>query len=264
MSLLYQKNTQRDTPIFVSPNLLKKSAKYMKIPSLISSYFSLQVVLKTIYCTLEVLIMNIDSKNILKSILDSMSQIDYIKPEDIPNIPLYMDQVTTFMDSQLQSSKRYEEDKILTKTMINNYAKNDLIPPPVKKKYSKEHLLILIFVYYFKSILSISDIHTLLRPINEKYFHGSETLKMTDLYQEVFSLEKSQVDHMAKDLIRQYDIAEKTFSDAAAEDQAFLHQFAFICILSFDVYVKKQMIEKMIDQMTKKDDPEKKEKKEKK
>ena len=190
-----------------------------------------------------------------------MSKIDYIKPEDIPNIPLYMDQVTTFMDSQLQSSKRYDEDKILTKTMINNSAKNDLIPPPVKKKYSREHLLVLIFVYYFKSILSISDIQTLLHPINEKYFHGSQKLKLTDLYQEVFSLEKSQVDHMAKDLIRQYDIAEKTFPDAAAEDQEFLHQFAFICMLSFDVYVKKQIIEKMIDQMTANDETEKAEKK---
>ena len=59
-----------------------------------------------------------------------------VKPEDIPNIDLYMDQVTTFMDSQLATSKRHEDDKILTKTMINNYAKNDLLPPPEKKKYS--------------------------------------------------------------------------------------------------------------------------------
>ena len=67
-----------------------------------------------------------------------------------PTFPYIMDQVTTFMDAQLASSKRYAEDKILTKTMINNYAKNDLLPPPQKKKYSKEHLLTLIFIYYFK------------------------------------------------------------------------------------------------------------------
>ena len=217
---------------------------------------------------LEVLIMTIDSKNILKSILESMSRIDYIKPEDIPNIPIYMDQVTTFMDAQLASSKRYDGDKILTKTMINNYAKNDLIPPPVKKKYSKEHLLILIFVYYFKSILSISDIQTLLTPINERYFSGSEKLDLTDLYQEVFRLEKGQVDHMVKDIIRQYEISEKTFLNVPEEEQEFLHQFAFICMLSFDVYVKKQIIEKLIDQMSAKNnedmhDKEKKEKKEK-
>ncbi len=68
--------------------------------------------------------MTIDTKDILNSILASISRIDYIKLEEIPGIPLYMDQVTTFMEEHLSSSKRYPEDKVLTKTMINNYAKN--------------------------------------------------------------------------------------------------------------------------------------------
>ena len=81
--------------------------------------------------------MTIDHENLLNSILASLDRIEYINPDDIPNIDLYMDQVTTFMDSRLSSTSRYPgEDKILTKTMINNYAKNDLLPPPVKKKYS--------------------------------------------------------------------------------------------------------------------------------
>ena len=79
--------------------------------------------------------------------LDSVTRIN---PSDIPAIDLYMDQVTTFMDTHLSASKRFGEDKILTKTMINNYAKNNLLPPPEKKKYSKNHILLLIFIYYFK------------------------------------------------------------------------------------------------------------------
>ena len=67
-----------------------------------------------------------DVKEFLSELLKQLKSIDYIKPEDIPNIDLYMDQVTTFMDEQLAASKRYESDKILTKTMINNYAKNNL------------------------------------------------------------------------------------------------------------------------------------------
>ena len=70
--------------------------------------------------------MTIDTNDLLNSILSSISRIDYIKPEDIPNIDLYMDQVTTFMEAQLAHSKRYEDDKILTKTMINNYTKNTI------------------------------------------------------------------------------------------------------------------------------------------
>lgn len=196
--------------------------------------------------------MTIDEKEVLKSILDSISRIDYIKPEDIPSIPLYMEQVTTFMEEQLKSSRRYPEDKILTKTMINNYTKNDLIPPPDKKKYSKEHLLLMIFIYYFKNILSISDIQTLLHPITDKYFHAKKKPDLISLYQEVFSLEKTQVDRMIKNILQSYHKAQDTFEDYPEEDQDFLHDFAFICMLSFDVYVKKQIIEKMVDQMTEK------------
>ena len=71
-----------------------------------------------------------DYKDMIHKILDSLSEIDYIKPEDIPSIPLYVDQITSFMESQLQSARRHADDKIMTKTMINNYTKNNLIPPP--------------------------------------------------------------------------------------------------------------------------------------
>ena len=94
--------------------------------------------------------MKINMDELLNSMLEGISNMDYVRSEDIPNIELYMDQVTSFMDEQLSSSKRYDKDKILTKTMINNYAKNNLLPPPVKKKYSKEHVVVMIFIYYFK------------------------------------------------------------------------------------------------------------------
>jgi len=194
--------------------------------------------------------MTSDDKTLIKSLLDKISNMDYIKPEDIPSIPLYMDQVTTFMESQLASTKRYKSDKILTKTMINNYAKNDLVPPPDKKKYSKEHLLLLLFIYYFKNILSISDIQTLLHPITEKYFNKKNDLNLTDVYNEVFSLEKEQMDRVVKDIIHSYHVADSTFADVPEKEKEFLQRFTFICMLSFDVYVKKQIIETMIDQMS--------------
>ena len=102
----------------------------------------------------------------LRKLLDRLNKITYVKPEDLPNIDLYMDQVTTFMDRHLESSKRYSEDKLLTKTMINNYTKNDLLPSPNKKKYSKEHMYLLILIYYLKNILSITDIQSILKPLN--------------------------------------------------------------------------------------------------
>lgn len=191
--------------------------------------------------------MNIDIKDIMNNILKSVSKIDYIKPEDLPNIHLYMDQVTTFMDAQLESTKRHPADKILTKTMINNYAKNNLLPPPVKKKYSKEHVLALIFIYYFKNILSIKDIETLLAPITEKYFDTGGEPCMTSIYEEICQLEKSRIDAVQKDVARSYHRAMHSFTDVPEEERDYLQLFSFICSLSFDVYVKKLLIEKLID-----------------
>ena len=191
--------------------------------------------------------MSSSTSDYLRSILDKIKNIDYIKPEDIPNIELYMDQVTTFMDEHLASTKRYDSDKILTKTMINNYAKNDLLPPPVKKKYSKEHMLLLIFIYYFKNILSITDIQNLLTPLTEKYFDSHVGMNLQDIYNEVFSFEKEQADRLVKDILSEYKKAFTSFSDAPEEDKEFLHLFSFICMLSFDVYVKKLLIEKLVD-----------------
>lgn len=197
--------------------------------------------------------MTIDTKDILNSILASISRIDYIKPEEIPGIDLYMDQVTTFMENNLSSSKRHPEDKVLTKTMINNYAKNHLLPPPVKKKYSREHILMLTFIYYFKNIMSINDIQVLLGPIAEEFFPGNGSLKLTEVYQEIMDLESEQIEPLIKDVSRKFNKARSSFSDADEKEQDFLQKFAFICMLSFDVYVKKQVIENLIDQMATQD-----------
>lgn len=194
--------------------------------------------------------LKLDTNDLLKSITDSLDRLEYIKLDEIPNIDLYMDQVTTLMDKKLRVTTRYpEEDKILTKTMINNYAKNDLLPPPVKKKYSKEHVLVLIFIYYFKSILSISDIQTLLKPITEKYFQNGKGFGLKEIYEEVFRMEPDEIEELKKDMLNKYERALTTFAGLPEEDTEFLRQFSFICLLSYDVYIKKLVIEKMIDDM---------------
>ena len=191
--------------------------------------------------------MTIDKNDLLNSILASIERIDYVKSADIPNIDLYMDQVTTFMEKALASSKRYPEDKILTKTMINNYAKNDLLPPPTKKKYSKEHLMVLTFIYYFKGILSIKDIETLLTPITERYFHADNELNITRIYDEVCAHDKERTTILQDDIKALFQASSETFADVTGEDKDFLQFFSLICMLSLDVYVKKMLIEKMID-----------------
>ena len=183
--------------------------------------------------------------------MKDLNSLDYIAPENIPDIPLYMDQLTTFMDSELATCKRYPDDKLLTKTMINNYTKNDLIPPPDKKKYSKDHLLMLIFIYYMKSFLSISDIHEILTPLTGMTQGDSAEISLDDIYREIYDTEVALSQDAGKEIIKRALQAEKKFADCdiSKESKEYLEVFSFICMLSFDVYVKKQIIERVVDKL---------------
>lgn len=191
--------------------------------------------------------MQSDMRAALNLILKEFTELDYVHPEDIPNIDLYVDQVTTFIESQLSSMKRNEDEKILTKTMINNYTKNHVLPSPDKKKYSRDHVLMLILIYYLKSFLSIKDIQTLLEPVTEKYFGTESDLSFYELYEELVALGNGQAKALIKDVVSKYNATQKSFMDAPEEDQEFLRNFGFICMLGFDVYIKKMMIESLID-----------------
>lgn len=184
----------------------------------------------------------------LQEILARLESLSYVKPDRIPDIDLYMDQVTTFMDEHMQKAKRYPEDKVLTKTMINNYAKNNLLPPPSKKKYSKQHILLLIFIYYFKNMLSFHDIEGLFQPITDQHFSADSDLSLQDIYEEIFSLEQEQMERLKEDMTQKHESAQATFANHEGDDKEYLQLFAFICQLGFDVYLKKQTMEMLIDQ----------------
>lgn len=201
--------------------------------------------------------MTISTEDLLNSIMESLERFSYIRYEDIPNIDLYMDQVTTFMDEKLQSTTRNPgEDKILTKTMINNYAKNDLLPPPVKKKYSREHMMILIMIYYLKGVLSFNDIQELLAPLTERYFDKSEGFNLEDIYKEVFHIEALQKSSVKEDIAKKIEHAQKMFQNAPKEDEEFFTLFSLIVQLGFDVYAKRLLMEKLIDSYREKHAPE--------
>jgi len=132
--------------------------------------------------------------NEFKNIIESVNFLETINLSDIPEIELYMDQVTTFIDDKLKTYKRNINDKILTKTMINNYTKDKLLPPSNKKKYSKNHMILLILIYHLKSVLSINDIRLLLSYFNldsENFNHKNELLEQ--IYNKFVEFQKTEV-----------------------------------------------------------------------
>lgn len=188
-----------------------------------------------------------DIPSIIEEVFKRYTDGSYIKASMLPDLDLYVDQITTFLTRHLAKTIRFEDDKIMTKTMINNYTKNHLLPPPDKKKYSRDHILLMIFIYYFKNFLPISDIKTILGPLTDKYFHKDADLNLEAIYTTLFSKEDTFVQEVLENVMKQFHMSADLFPDAPKADQASLREFTFICMLSLDIYLKKQLIEAILD-----------------
>ncbi len=187
-------------------------------------------------------------KDYMRELMKTLQNTDYVKPMSIPAIDLYMDQVTSFMDMHLESSKRYDDDKLLTKTMINNYTKNDLLPPPEKKKYSKDHMYLLVFIYYLKNFLSISDVKKIISPMSKMFFNEKGDITLEEIYSSIFDIEKDISYSISKDVMKKFIESKRAFTDVESDEQReYLQTFTFIAMLSFDVYLKRNLIESIID-----------------
>lgn len=181
-------------------------------------------------------------------------------PEEIPKIDLYMDQVLTFMTERLKrTARKSDADKLLTKTMINNYVKNKVMIPPVKKKYGRDHILLLMVIYYMKSFLSIDDIRKIVGPVSDKYAQPTtksveelvgrkHRYSMTDVYTELFKYVAEDVERFPTEVGRILDETENAFIEAPEEDREMLRRFNVICQLSADIYLRKLLIEKLLDE----------------
>ena len=188
-----------------------------------------------------------DKKTNIKDIISMAGGLDYINPKDIPSIDLYMDQLTTFMEDQLGKNRRNDEDKVMTKTMINNYTKNDLLPSPNKKRYSKQHLILLIYIYYLKNMLSINDIQTLLQPLIDGYFNANKDGKdISDIYAHLYEHLSQHYGDIIKDIVRTANMADAMYDP---ENDSYLHDLSMISLLSVDIYAKKKYVEHLVDKL---------------
>ena len=183
------------------------------------------------------------SEDFIKKILDD---IDTFNIDDIPNIDLYMDQVTTYLNDKFANTKRHEDDKLMTKTMINNYVKSRLLPSPEKKKYTKDHMMVLIMIYFFKNIISINDVNKLITPLLDSYFHNEE-IPLENIINTFLTFAKQC--NLTDTILTEYNECREIFKDANVKDKEYLETMGLITMLSYDNFVRKIVIEKLIDSL---------------
>lgn len=183
----------------------------------------------------------------LRLLYEETSNREIIEPSDIPDIDLYMDQVTTFMETKLSSFKRNHDDKVLTKTMINNYAKAKLFPPPIKKKYNKNHIMMLIIIYHLKSMLSINDINKLLSPVTNELNLNSSSRILEVLYSCFVEIQKKSSSLTIGDILGGNVIAEFEESISKLKRQEEVKYILAVLALSIFSNSEKSFAEKIID-----------------
>ena len=105
--------------------------------------------------------------------LDLIMKIHVPRWNELPEIDLYLDQVVNYIEKYVGQYNSNKEDKIITKTMINNYVKMGIMPAPEKKKYSRQHIAYLIVICVLKQVYSISDIGKLIS-LTIEYFELSK------------------------------------------------------------------------------------------
>ena len=189
-----------------------------------------------------------DLKTVYQSIMDDVFSQPLIKPQDIPNIDVYMDQLTTFMDEHLRTFTRDpSHDKVLTKTMINNYTKNNLLPPPRKKKYSPDHLILLIYIFYLKRNFSIEDINRFISPLKRIMEEKHVGVSLKSIYKDTLLWSVEEEASIRSEVERLFEKADQTFRDTQGPQGEELRLFSFLMLLVLEVHARQVLIEKLLD-----------------
>ena len=186
-----------------------------------------------------------DAMDILET-LNSLQLESNIRLDEIPEIDLYMDQVIQLFESKLSNQKRNEDEKILTKTMINNYAKGKLLLPIKNKKYSKEHIILMSLIYNLKGALSINDIKLCLDEIINKSVQGNYPLR------ELYSSFLEECDNDEKsfkiDVSTKFENISNKVDENKNFDGEFEKNFLLLCSLVNMSNMYRRMSEKLIDE----------------
>lgn len=201
--------------------------------------------------------------NELNRIIDEVLLFEEIPLNDIPDIDLYVDQVNAFIEKKLAHLKRHDRDKLLTKTMINNYTKAGLLMPPSKKKYSREHIALLILVYSSKHILSINDISMLFGPLlnpgegKAGYSAKGIAASVDQIYSLTQAINNDHTTDFNSVCASKMESIQKMAADMGCGDLEQVEWFLMVMFLVSQAALQKRLAEKIIDEYFAKESPHK-------
>ena len=143
----------------------------------------------------------------MKSLVAEAVRDADLRAEEIPSIDLYLDQITSLMADKLTEGSERFSDRVLTKTMINNYSKDGLISPVNGKKYNKEQILQMLLVYSMKNTLSIGEIKRVLQNVYAAPDYSEEMLeKVWRRFLSIKDLERAEAFDNVNDFVTRLEL----------------------------------------------------------
>lgn len=179
--------------------------------------------------------------------INSQKSSNNVNLDDFPEIDLYMDQVIQLFESKLSYTKRNEDDKILTKTMINNYAKGNLLMKIKNKKYTKEHMILIGLIYNLKGSLSLTDIKTMFDPIINAFADESD-YPLYDVYEAFLKMYDSNLEDLRSSSKNIYNHVQELVQENKDKLGDFEEKFLLVCAYVSMSNLYRRMSEKIIDE----------------
>lgn len=185
----------------------------------------------------------------IKKVLEEYRENGIIRSDEFPDMELYMDQAVLFLDRELQIYHKNPKEPVITKGMIGNYAKHRLMPRPVQKKYTKDHLLFLSLIFHLKSILPMNEISQLMKPLMDNYeSEFEERIDVSRVYDGIMDLFQQKKDMLRAEVEEDAAKIKKTLDWEGVADDDTTELFMIIATLAVRASAEKYLAQKLLDE----------------
>lgn len=180
----------------------------------------------------------------LKKLKDS-GIVDHRK---MPEIDLYIDQVEAFFRNETKDLDSETVKRFLTKGMINNYAKQDMIPRPDGKKYTADHMMMIVMVAYLKGIFKMDEIKYLMKPLVDNYNSDfDENIDPEIVYKTACATNAGFAEYMANEIDDNITIIKKLFQEHELDDDERMEAFTLILSLAMRADMEKYIAARLME-----------------
>lgn len=183
----------------------------------------------------------------IKNTIDEYVSGGKIDVNDFPEMEIYMDQAETFLNRGLKIYKKSEKDKVITKTMIGNYVKHNMLPRPVNKKYSKDHLILLTLIFCLKGTFQMEEIEKIMKPLIYNYnSEFDEKIDLAALYEGILEVQAKEQEELAQSVNRMIEEGKHQLMKTELSDDDMLELFMLIVNLSMKADAQKFLAHKLL------------------